>query len=921
MCSEFTEIERDVAKTSLGAALPKIREEAATILGQLRASGLFGEYTEHDINHAKEMLQICQWIIPSAIILNPIEKYLLVLSVYFHDIGMVICSDEKSTIEQCHELEVSSSFYSETYSSFEATYKKKHPIALRDEILQEYIRETHHLRSARYVLKNGRSLGVDPRLIQTVADLCCSHCERQITKQFPVDWPFNESGEINYVNLQFIAILLRLSDILDTTNMRTPEILFTWISPKSEQSLHEWERQMSVFSVAPRRSEPHIIDIAGETTCPDIYFDLEQYQQRIMAEIEYVRGILLSYDPALAARYFLNIEKVSLEKIRAVNFEPVKMEISIDKERIVNLFMGNNIYIDSESAAIRELLLNAIDACRLRASQENPCNYQPEIEIILDSDQKTCIIKDNGTGMNRYIIENFLLKVGRSFYSSDDFAEIASTHRPMSRFGIGFLSSFLIANKVEVTTRYYKNEDNPQTHLEIRDVNQYVVVRNVTALPVAGTTIKLHLKQPLLRLEEIIKYWVHHLEFDVKLTIDGSKTIVTDNKFDFNLECTYYTEAKLPIEQKKIPIEGPGFNGAVWVFLADSEFVNVDRLSGDDNIEMNDFVRCTNSDGVLVTTAMPVPTYLYASCFMHDINISRSKCELIPMLNREGVIRNDDWQNICREVEKVLIPKLFSIAEQLECIESKKSQQFLGNFINFGQFQKNRPSPEMASFLMSRLKWAKHRTQGWNTLFDLSQDGIELLPEVHVKSYPSLVPAQGYDLALVKCKEIRDLHGTNTVYMSNFKDALDFLPYEFVPEQINISSYGYSTLRCVRQPHSGRWDNILQLPFYFDGQPNDNIAMTLIGSLLVYNQNHPWGSLVKAVRSSKDIILNKDLNIILNSFYSRSELYLASRKQIDSLSVKIQELNRKCRTKGYVAQEITFAENSFAIHDLVEFWL
>lgn len=52
---------------------------------------------------------------------------------------------------------------------------------------------------------------------------------------------------------------------------------------------------------------------------------------------------------------------------------------------------------------------------------------------------------DNGIGMDEYVVSNYLAKVGRSYYGSKDFKILGLKMDPISRFGIGILSCFTVA--------------------------------------------------------------------------------------------------------------------------------------------------------------------------------------------------------------------------------------------------------------------------------------------------------------------------------------------------------------------------------------------------------------------------------------------------------------------------------------------
>src|SRR4029077_21211381 len=68
--------------------------------------------------------------------------------------------------------------------------------------------------------------------------------------------------------------------------------------------------------------------------------------------------------------------------------------------------------------------------------------------------------KDNGVGMNKDIIVDFLTRVGRSFYRSPYFERERIRFRqkrvefdPCSQFGIGFMSCFMLGDRIDIETR------------------------------------------------------------------------------------------------------------------------------------------------------------------------------------------------------------------------------------------------------------------------------------------------------------------------------------------------------------------------------------------------------------------------------------------------------------------------------------
>ena len=82
---------------------------------------------------------------------------------------------------------------------------------------------------------------------------------------------------------------------------------------------------------------------------------------------------------------------------------------------------------------------------------------------------------DNGTGMSQKEIGAFLLRVGSSRYQDPDFKKKFPAFSSISRFGIGVLSTFMIADSVEITTCH--PDDEHARRLTLRSVHGKYLIR------------------------------------------------------------------------------------------------------------------------------------------------------------------------------------------------------------------------------------------------------------------------------------------------------------------------------------------------------------------------------------------------------------------------------------------------------------
>ncbi|MBD2594097.1 molecular chaperone HtpG [Nostoc spongiaeforme FACHB-130] len=134
--------------------------------------------------------------------------------------------------------------------------------------------------------------------------------------------------------------------------------------------------------------------------------------------------------------------------------------ISIHTENIFPI-IKKSLYSDHQ-IFLRELVSNAVDAIQKlkmvsRAGEYNGDVDEPEIQIAIDKDKKTLSITDNGIGMTAEEVKKYINQV--AFSSAEEFIhkyEGKADQPIIGHFGLGFYSSFMVAQKVEIDTLSYK---------------------------------------------------------------------------------------------------------------------------------------------------------------------------------------------------------------------------------------------------------------------------------------------------------------------------------------------------------------------------------------------------------------------------------------------------------------------------------
>ncbi|MFJ8535684.1 hypothetical protein [Streptomyces sp. NPDC093591] len=183
----------------------------------------------------------------------------------------------------------------------------------------------------------------------------------------------------------------------------------------------------------------------------------------------------------------------------------------LDEERVQELLMGENLYRD-RSLAIRELYQNALDACRYRQARAQAADsfssYLGRIEFTQGFDKEEgryyLECRDNGVGMDELTLSEVFSQAGVRFTDLPRYQEERQewqgrgvTMHPNSRFGIGVLSYFMLADEVRVTTCHMDPVDGRLREITvlITGPGHYFRVRPSGRAGTIGTTVRLYLRE------------------------------------------------------------------------------------------------------------------------------------------------------------------------------------------------------------------------------------------------------------------------------------------------------------------------------------------------------------------------------------------------------------------------------------------
>ena len=143
-----------------------------------------------------------------------------------------------------------------------------------------------------------------------------------------------------------------------------------------------------------------------------------------------------------------------------------KGTISINTENIFPI-IKKFLYSDNE-IFLRELVSNAVDASQKMKRLATLGHYASDpgdlrVTVALDAEAKTITISDNGIGMTADEIRKYINQVAFSGATEfmEKFKEARDANEIIGRFGLGFYSAFMVANRVEIQTLSYQDGAEP----------------------------------------------------------------------------------------------------------------------------------------------------------------------------------------------------------------------------------------------------------------------------------------------------------------------------------------------------------------------------------------------------------------------------------------------------------------------------
>lgn len=518
------------------------------------------EYDKHDASHSEAVLRIIEELLQEKGIreLSLLEAMVLRFCCYFHDTGMILpkfCmpllarveADPKADplegleewlesqdkdfdrVKELFLLPESQDAYIDFLLQALLEYRdyrlglKSAPenMTQRDYIMttrHDFLRKHHCSRTKSYALNLSRRFediihGSEQELAKTIGNICAAHgWQFREVRELPVKLELFSSCPELSCNVRYLAMLLRMGDLLHFGPERASRTLYIEREKMNAESDLHWQakRDTRGYRINPAAGGGVDISYHGSFTVPQEYYFVQEHMNCVDEELICYESFRRDMEKRHGeTRYDLGLpEKMNREHATAREFTPdQELKFKLEHKNIIQLLMGARLYRD-EFMCLRELYQNALDACRcMRAELGGTRELEIEFGLGRDAGGDYLYCRDQGTGMTMDIVKNYLLRIGNSYYQSDEFrrknAGWGDAVAPVSEFGIGLLSCYMIADRIEIITRHYTAvEGEKPIWISMKDNDDFGYQRPTSLLQERklgkhGTIVKLYLMEQL----------------------------------------------------------------------------------------------------------------------------------------------------------------------------------------------------------------------------------------------------------------------------------------------------------------------------------------------------------------------------------------------------------------------------------------
>ncbi|MES2656110.1 MAG: ATP-binding protein [Bacteroidota bacterium] len=527
--SKIKNDEADKVRTFLSGELCMDRIEKILNTGSTSPK----DFTLHDADHSFRVAERMWELIPLSTqkILSEYELAFLLLSAYLHDIGMTpeykkvnnhfVCLNTKTkTVLTPIEKQNFQKWLDEEGEHIDIEKDILNNDEKAAELITFYCRYKHNDWSEEWIRKNfkDKELGNYTNWLNDLVNICRSHhygLDELKSEKFN---PLRIHGKV--VHKRYIAMCLRLADVIEIDPERAPDVLIKHRSIING-SLSHWlkEKFTSIYI-----DSKHCISVTAHPTKAFIHKAISDVADQIEQETNLCNTLngeipLRNISPSNDLKHEWNILPSIYRGIKeAGNYEFIDGTFKPNSKKLLQLLAGTELY-GNPILAIRELIQNSLDAVKVQMAYKIieegftkeeqfdllKTKFSVWLTITKENDDYWITCNDNGVGMDKEIIKKFFLVGGATkrhelLELERKCNKIGYNLEVTGQFGIGVMSYFMIADKMLIKTKKSFQSGNHEAtgwEFEINGLSDFGELRKVDC-ETNGTSIKLRIKKELI---------------------------------------------------------------------------------------------------------------------------------------------------------------------------------------------------------------------------------------------------------------------------------------------------------------------------------------------------------------------------------------------------------------------------------------
>lgn len=755
-------------------------------------------YTYHNKAHTVYLTNVIgNKLLDQSILTNLNEKELYVLTVasYLHDIGICIPNNEIEEIYQEYLVNNTNHMKFDIY---------------------EYIRNQHAYLTFDFISTKWEFLELEEDLKEAVALVAG---ENKGVNVFDSDYfEYASDGGRSKVCIPYLYAQLKMADMIDIENINANYLLRNY-EGMEEYGLSKqlWEEtNLSINTTI--KNEDRLV-FCGKCEDQLLFISINRHIEELKRLYEQLISEVRKFrHNAKFSIYFIEEDiETALSK---------RLGFSIDYNGISKMLIGENIY-ENNYDALREVIQNSIDSCSVKKTKYE--NYEPI--IIVELTETSLIIKDNGLGMDEYIIQNYFSKLCKSYYKDFGLDSIG-------QFGIGVFSYFMLCDSFTVETRI--REENIIKFKANKNLYSYFYFyEESTSQLKEGTIISMHLKDNINKdldfnkLIIMIRDYFKFVDIPIKVINGDNQELIEKDTFTLNVEETLKHKIGINHRNKINDLvflesyikekEYEGIFGLIFKKYENNIFTpfNLNRLL-DTSLFDSENMCLICQKGVKIINDASITTF--GGKIFEDLSYKLNlKINLSLNLGRDS-IRDKKLKDIIYRFEIDLLSKFFESIHKLPPKNAfRQNVQFVQYYINNYRF----PHIDLENFVLNNFYVKVLNKDNWN---------YSILSDFFSKNEQFILIGEKYGE-----EEIELLFGEfemPIVYIEN-KDFLSFYLNHFTELDYLFTITEQNFLLISAKEKQKKTKVIYGISMPFENNLLFTTVVSLIYSEIFYNSNHP----------------------------------------------------------------------------------